>query len=47
VEGGGSAGWCRSLTSDKKYVKKYVKTTFFEVMSEVQKDSEDVSAGYF
>jgi hypothetical protein len=40
----GSAGWRRSQTSDKKYVKKYVKTSF-EVMSKVQKDSQDVSAG--
>ncbi len=28
-----------------KYVKKYAKTSFLEVMSDVQKDSEDVSAG--
>ncbi len=35
---GGSAGWRRSWTSDEN-------TSFFEVMSEVQKDSEDVSAG--
>ncbi len=29
----------------QKNIKKSVKTSFFEVMSEVQKDSEDVSAG--
>jgi hypothetical protein len=38
-EGGAAAG---CLT---KIIKKSVKTSFFEVMSEVQKDSEDVSAG--
>jgi hypothetical protein len=31
----------------KKYVKKYVKTGFFEVMSDVQKYSEDISAGIY
>jgi hypothetical protein len=38
----GSEGWRGSQTYDKKYIKKYVKASF-EVMSEVQKDSEDVS----
>ncbi len=38
-QGGSTAGF---LT---KIVKKSVKTSFFEVMSEVQKDSEDVFAG--
>ncbi len=28
----------------QKYVKIYIKTSFFEVMSEVQKDPKDVSA---
>jgi hypothetical protein len=28
-----------------KYIKIYIKKSFFDIMSEVQKDSEDVSAG--
>ncbi len=31
----------------QKYVKKYVKTGFFDVMSDVQKYSEDISAGIY
>jgi hypothetical protein len=40
---GGSAGWRSGRTSDKNV--KNVKTSFFETMSEAQKDLEDVSAG--
>jgi hypothetical protein len=29
----------------KKYVKKSIKMSFFEVMSKVQKDSENISSG--
>ncbi len=34
----------RGQTSDKKNVKMDIKTSFFDVMSEVQKDLQDVSA---
>ncbi len=42
---GGSAICLRGPTSDKKNVKMDVKSSFFDVMSEVQKDLQDVSAG--
>jgi hypothetical protein len=42
--GGGQKGGATTglLT---KYIKMYIKTSFFEVLSEDKKDSEDVSAG--
>jgi hypothetical protein len=45
MEAGGLSGSCCDWTSDKKNVKMDVKTSFFDVMSEVQKDSKDVSSG--
>jgi hypothetical protein len=33
------------LDYGEKYIKMDVKTSFFDILSEVQKDSEDVSAG--
>jgi hypothetical protein len=49
IGGGGSAGSRRDWTSDKKNIKLDVKTSFFDVMSEVQKYLKDVSAeiGWF
>jgi hypothetical protein len=44
-ESGESAGSHSDWTSDEKNVKMDIKTSFFYVLSEVQKDSEDVSAG--
>jgi hypothetical protein len=41
-EGGVLAGWRCWRNSDKN---KYIKMSVFDVMSEVQKDSEDISAG--
>jgi hypothetical protein len=44
--GGGLAGWrCGQTFDENTYVKKYVKSSFFEVMSEAQKDLEVVSEG--
>jgi hypothetical protein len=42
-KGGGLAGWHQRQNSDN--IKKFVKTSFFEVMPEIQKHLEGVSEG--
>jgi hypothetical protein len=41
----GGGGGVSRMAPQLDFSQKNVKTSFFEVMSEVQKDSEDVSAG--
>jgi hypothetical protein len=41
----GRGRWHHGLTSHKKYVKMYIKTSFSEIMSEVKNNLEEGSAG--